>query len=79
MSEKIDKRTELQKVGERIKALRRNKGYANYEAFAHGKDLNRSQVGRYEKGTDDMRYSSLLAIIKALDMTPAEFFSEGFD
>jgi hypothetical protein len=68
----------LGKLGERIKALRIKKGYTNYENFAFEHDIPRAQFGRYERG-EDLRFSSLLKVLQALDMSPKEFFSEGFD
>lgn len=76
--EAIDFDIELDKLAKRIKELRIAKGYTSYEVFAFESNINRVQYGRYEKG-GDLRYTSLLKVIKALDMTPAEFFSEGFD
>jgi len=69
---------ELKKIGDRIKQLRIEKGYSNYEVFAFKNDISRSQYGGYENGKD-LRYSSLIRVIKAFGMTPKEFFSEGFD
>jgi transcriptional regulator with XRE-family HTH domain len=79
MSESKDfTQDELNKLAARIKFLRIQKGYTNYENFAFDHDIPRAQYGRYEKGTD-LRYSSLIKLIKAFDMTLAEFFSEGFE
>lgn len=64
-------------LGKRIRDLRIKKGYSNYEYFAYEHDIPRAQFGRYEKG-EDLRYSSLLKVIRAFDMTLEEFFSEGF-
>lgn len=69
---------ELIKLGNRIKSLRIKQGYSNYENFAFEKDIPRAQFGRYEKG-EDLRYTSLLKVIKAFGLTKEEFFSEGFD
>ncbi len=69
---------DLVKLGKRIKDLRIKKGYTNYEYFAYEHEISRSQFGRYERG-EDLRYSSLLRIVRAFDMTLEEFFSEGFD
>jgi transcriptional regulator with XRE-family HTH domain len=69
---------ELMKLGKRIKELRIKKGYTNYEYFAYEHNIPRSQFGRYEKG-EDLRYSSLVRVVKAFDMTMEEFFSKGFD
>lgn len=69
---------ELKKLGARIKALRIKKGYTNYENFAFENDIPRAQFGRYERG-EDLRYSSLIKVIKALGVTQKEFFGDGFD
>ena len=68
---------ELKKLGNRIKSLRIAKGYTSYEYFAYEFEIPRAQYGRYEQGKD-LRYSSLIKIIKAFDMTIEEFFGEGF-
>lgn len=72
------KAIELNKLAERIRSLRIQKGYSNYENFAYEHKIPRAQYGRYEKG-EDLRYSSLVKIVKAFDISMAEFFSEGFD
>ena len=68
---------DLEILGKRIRDLRIKMGYSNYEYFAYEHDIPRAQFGRYEKG-EDLRYSSLLKVIRAFDMTLEEFFSEGF-
>jgi hypothetical protein len=68
---------DLKKLGNRIKALRIKAGFSNYEYFAYEHEIPRAQFGRYERG-EDLRYSSLLKVIKAFDITVEEFFSEGF-
>ena len=69
---------QLKKLGERIKSLRIAKGYTNYEYFAYEHNIPRAQFGRYERG-EDLRFSSLVKVVKAFGMTLPEFFSEGFD
>lgn len=69
---------QLAHIGRRLKALRKAKGYKNYEQFAYEHNIGRAQYGRYEKGSD-LRLSSLLKVLDALQVTPAEFFGEGFD
>ena len=66
------------KLANRIKELRIKKGYTNYEYFAYDHNIARTQYGRYEKGKD-IRYTSLMKLIKAFEMTPEEFFKEGFE
>ena len=68
----------LVQCGKRLKALRKAKGFSNYEQFAYLNNIGRSQYGKYEKGAD-MRLSTFLRVLKALEVTPIEFFSEGFD
>jgi transcriptional regulator with XRE-family HTH domain len=68
----------LKKVGARLRKVRKAKGEVNYEKFAFKHDLNRSQVWRYENG-EEMTLTSLVKMLNALDMTLADFFSEGFD
>ncbi|MGA3014939.1 MAG: hypothetical protein ABSD71_13005 [Bacteroidales bacterium] len=69
---------DLEILGKRIRDLRIKMGYSNYEYFAYEHDIPRAQFGRYEKG-EDLRYSSLLKVIRAFNMTLEEFFSEGFE
>lgn len=67
----------LAQCGERFKALRKAKGYSNYEQFAYLHDIGRSQYGKYEKGAD-MRLSTFFRVLKALDIHPVDFFKDGF-
>lgn len=41
-------------------------------------DLSRTQLWRYENW-EDLRFTSLLKVLKALDISLAKFFGEGFD
>ncbi|MBX7204128.1 MAG: helix-turn-helix domain-containing protein [Bacteroidia bacterium] len=68
----------IKQLSKRIKDLRIVKGYSNYENFAYDHGISRAQYGRYEKG-EDLRFTSLMKLIEAFEMTPEEFFSEGFD
>ena len=69
---------QLINLASRLKEVRKEKGYANYEQFAFDNELPRAQYGRYEKG-QDLRFSSLLKVLKAMDISLADFFSKGFD
>lgn len=71
------KQEQLQKLANRIKELRIKKGYTSYETFAYDHNIPRAQYGRYEKG-EDLKFSSLLKVVKALDISLKEFFDEGF-
>ena len=68
----------LKKLADRIRTLRKKKGYPNYEQFAYEHNISRAQFGRYEKG-ENLRFLSLQKVVNAFGMTLAEFFSEGFD
>lgn len=65
----------LLRLGERLKELRIEKGYTNYEIFAFKNELPRSQYGRYEKGSD-LRLSSLFKVAQALGVTMEELFKD---
>jgi hypothetical protein len=75
----VDKKkdADIQKLAKRIKSIRKDKGYSNADFFAYEHDISRSQYSRYEQG-EDIRYSSLIKLIRAFKMTPEEFFSQGF-
>ena len=50
----------------------------NYEQFAYENDIGRAQYGRYENG-EDLKFSSLLRVLKALGVSLEECFAEGFE
>ncbi|OEK03285.1 transcriptional regulator [Roseivirga sp. 4D4] len=68
----------LDQLGQRIRSLRIAKGYTNAEKFAYEHDISRSQYAQYEKGKD-LRYTSLLKLLSAFDISIQEFFAQGFD
>jgi transcriptional regulator with XRE-family HTH domain len=82
-TDKFDEESEyitllLKKLGNRLRAVREAQGETSYEKFAFKKDLNRTQIWRYENG-EDLKFSSLLKVLKALDISLKDFFNEGFD
>lgn len=68
----------LQQLGDRLKALRKEKGYSNYEYFAYEIGISRAQYGKYESG-GNIKHTTLLKILKGLDISLKDFFAEGFD
>jgi transcriptional regulator with XRE-family HTH domain len=74
----IDTSIEMRQLGTRIREIRKRKGYTNYETFANEHDIHRVQWGRYEQGKD-LYFSTVIKIIRILDVSIAEFFSEGFE
>lgn len=69
---------EVQKLGARVRSLRKERGYSNADQFAYEKNIARAQYQRYEKGSD-LRFSSIVKLVKAFDMDLNEFFSQGFE
>ena len=67
-------------LSKRIKILRKQNGFNSYELFAYDIEISRAGMSKYEAGTfDDIRLRTLLKIIDGLEITPKEFFSEGFE
>lgn len=77
MNKDIQAEKLLEKLGSRLRELRKARGYTNYEQFAFDHGLPRAQYGRYEKG-QDLRLSSLVKVLTAMDVSLTEFFAEGF-
>ena len=70
----------LNKIGKRIKNLRKKNGFNSAELFAYDIEVSRVGMSKYETSTFEyIRMRTLLKIIDGLGMTPKEFFSEGFD
>jgi transcriptional regulator with XRE-family HTH domain len=75
---KINIEDQIINLGKRLKQLRKEKGFTNYEFFAYENRIGRSQYGKYEQGVD-MQFSSILKLVEMHGMTIKEFFSEGFE
>lgn len=70
---------ELLKIGNKLKKLRKAKGYSSPDKFAYDHDLNRSQYGKYEAGRNNITIATLLKIITHFELTLEEFFNEDYD
>jgi transcriptional regulator with XRE-family HTH domain len=68
----------LDQLASRLKSLRIKKGFSNYEHFANVSGISRTQYGKYEVG-ENLKILTLVKILKTMDITLKEFFSEGFD
>ena len=66
----------LIELGERLKKHRQKNGFTSYEQFAYENNIGRAQYGKYEKGTEDLRISSLHKVLKALNISWEDFFRE---
>ncbi len=60
-------------ISKRLKELRKQKGYKNYEHFAYELGMSRSAYWRIEKGAN-FEIKTLLRICKLLDITLLDFF-----
>ncbi len=69
---------EVQALAKRIKQLRQAKGYSSQETFAYDNDYTLSYYSRLERG-EDIRFTSLTRVAKALGVDLKVFFSEGFE
>ena len=69
----------LKVLGSRLREMRKAKGYTSADTFAFEKGIDRTQYARYERGESDLQYTTLLKVLEALGVTPAEFFGEGFE
>lgn len=70
----------LSKLSKKIKQQRKQKGFNSYELFSYDIEISRAGMANYESGNFyDIRLRTLLKIIDGLEMSPKEFFSEGFD
>lgn len=74
--EKLNKE-EYQAIAQRIKELRKAKGYSNYEHIAFALEMSRSAYWRLETGVN-FELKTLIKICRLLDITLEEFF-KGID
>lgn len=72
-NQNIDKRIVL--IGNRIKDLRKSKGYTSAEIFAYDNNLSRVSYWRMEHGYN-ITMQSLLKILDIHNITLVEFFSD---
>ena len=66
----------LADIGERLKALRKKKGYSSHESFAFDYDLPRVQYWRLENGKANCTLKSLYKILAIHNVTIESFFGE---
>lgn len=63
-----------EKIGKRVRELREKTGLSQ-ERFGNQHDIDRRQLGRIESGTDILT-TTLVKVLHALDISPAEFFKD---
>lgn len=71
---KSDKIPELLIISERLKEIRKAKGYANYEHIAFELGMSRSAYWRLESG-ENFSMKTLLKVCSLLGVTLEEFFT----
>ena len=74
----LSQEDQVRKMAERLKHLRKERGYSNMDIFAYENGFGRAQYGRYEKG-QDLRFTTIVRLANCFDMSLKEFFSEGFE
>ena len=67
---------ELQLIGEKLKALRKAKGYTSHETFAYDKNLPRAYYWKIEAGKTNITINSLLKILNIHNISLHDFFSD---
>jgi transcriptional regulator with XRE-family HTH domain len=66
---------DFQWISKRLKELRKEKGFKNYEHFAYELGMSRSAYWRIEKGSN-FEMKTLFRICKLLGISVQEFFSD---
>lgn len=75
-SGKQDSKELLKVIGKRLAKKRKELGYNNSDDFAYESGLNRSQYGKYEAGSQDIRITTLIKILRVLEMSIEELFKD---
>lgn len=73
---KIQSDSRIRAIAEKIRKLRIQKGYSNYEHFAIDHDLPTVQYWRIESAKTNPTIQSILKILDIHGMTLKEFFSD---
>ena len=66
---------DFQWISNRLKELRKEKGFKNYEHFAYELGMSRSAYWRIEKGSN-FEMKTLFRIFKLLGISVQEFFTD---
>jgi transcriptional regulator with XRE-family HTH domain len=61
-------------LGQRIRDIRVQRGFASQEAFADYLKVHRTFVGHLETGRKDFRLTTIIRIAEALEVTLADLF-----
>jgi transcriptional regulator with XRE-family HTH domain len=75
MQQPDDFEQDFQWISKRLKELRKEKGFNNYEHFAYELGMSRSAYWRIEKGLN-FEMKTLFRICKLLEISVQEFFTQ---
>jgi transcriptional regulator with XRE-family HTH domain len=75
MQQPDDFEQDFQWISKRLKELRKEKGFNNYEHFAYELGMSRSAYWRIEKGSN-FEMKTLFRICKLLEISVQEFFTQ---
>jgi transcriptional regulator with XRE-family HTH domain len=75
----LDAELERKKVGRKLKRLRKALGYSNPDPFSYDNEINRSQYGKYEAGSEDFRFSTLVNLLNLHGIKLSEFFNDDYE
>jgi transcriptional regulator with XRE-family HTH domain len=64
----------LEEIGQKLRHLRKKKGYKSSESFAYDNELPRVHYWRIEKGRVNLTIRSLVTILKIHKLTVDDFF-----
>ena len=63
-------------IADRLKKIRKQKGYTSYENLAFDKNLSRMLVYRIESGKKDFTFTNFLKLLDALEISLEDFFKD---
>lgn len=63
-----------QKLGDRMRELRIQKGHLSVEKFTFDNDISRVLYCNYESGKGNPTYKNIVKVCQALEISLAEFF-----
>jgi transcriptional regulator with XRE-family HTH domain len=70
---------ELKKIGLRLKNLRKASGYSSPDKFSYENNLNRSQYGKYEAGSNNITIGTLVNILNCFGISLSDFFNNDYE
>jgi transcriptional regulator with XRE-family HTH domain len=71
----MDKETELKKLGERVRQIRKSKGMTQVQ-LAHSLGKDQQSIQMLEKGKFNPTYFYLTEIAEGLKVSPKDFFED---